>query len=87
MRCYIFTHDDCGRTFNAQEIDCNGAEEALQLGSAPVAGDPVKVWCGPRRLARFEAAGAATAKAGAVGAELEGLLSANAAKSAREQLT
>ena len=39
---------------NAQEIDCNSAEEALQLGSAAVADDPVEVWCGPRRFARFE---------------------------------
>jgi hypothetical protein len=54
MRCYIFTLDDRGRTLNAQEIDCNNAEEALQLGSAAVANDPVEVWCGPRRLARFE---------------------------------
>jgi hypothetical protein len=54
MRCYIFTLDGCGRTLNAQEIDCNNAEEALQLGSAAVANDPVEVWCGPRRLARFE---------------------------------
>jgi hypothetical protein len=54
MRCYIFTLDDCGRTLKAQEIDCNNAEEALQLGSAAVANDPVEVWCGPRRLARFE---------------------------------
>ncbi|WP_409192591.1 hypothetical protein [Bradyrhizobium sp. RDM4] len=54
MRCYIFTLDDCGRTLNAQEIDCNSAEEALQLGSAAVADDPVEVWCGARRLARFE---------------------------------
>ncbi|MCK1406788.1 hypothetical protein [Bradyrhizobium sp. 76] len=54
MRCYIFTLDDCGRTLEAQEIDCNSAEEALQLGSAAVATDPIEVWCGPRRLARFE---------------------------------
>ncbi|MCS3765800.1 MULTISPECIES: hypothetical protein [Bradyrhizobium] len=54
MRCYIFTLYDCGRTLNAQEIDCNNAEEALQLGSPAVANDPVEVWCGPRRLARFE---------------------------------
>jgi hypothetical protein len=54
MRCYIFTLDDCGSTLNAHEIDCNNAEEALQLGSAAVANDPVEVWCGPRRLARFE---------------------------------
>ncbi|MGM4877818.1 hypothetical protein AB7645_42070 [Bradyrhizobium sp. 956_D2_N1_5] len=54
MRCYLSTLDDCGSTLNAQEIDCNSAEEALQLGSAAVANDPVEVWCGPRRLARFE---------------------------------
>ncbi|MBW5434544.1 hypothetical protein FXB41_07060 [Bradyrhizobium canariense] len=54
MRCYIFTLDDCGSTLKAHEIDCNNAEEALQLGSAAVANDPVEVWCGPRRLARFE---------------------------------
>jgi hypothetical protein len=54
MRCYLFTLDDCGRTLNAREIDCNNTEEALQLGSAAVANDPVEVWCGPRRLARFE---------------------------------
>jgi hypothetical protein len=54
MRCYLFTLDDCGRALNAQEIDCNNTEEALQLGSAAVANDPVEVWCGPRRLARFE---------------------------------
>ncbi|MGY4427953.1 hypothetical protein ACVWWO_000430 [Bradyrhizobium sp. F1.13.1] len=54
MRCYIFTLNDCGSTLNAHEIDCNSAEEALQLGSAAVANDPVEVWCGPRRLARFE---------------------------------
>jgi hypothetical protein len=54
MRCHIFTLDDCGRTLNAQEIDCNNAEEALQLGSAALANHPVEVWCGPRRLARFE---------------------------------
>ena len=54
MRCHIFTVDDYGRTLNAQEIDCNNAEEAAQLSSAAVANDPVEVWCGPRRLARFE---------------------------------
>lgn len=54
MRCYLFILDDCGRALNAQEIDCNNAEEALQLGSAAVANDFVEVWCGPRRLARFE---------------------------------
>src|SRR5438105_14121965 len=54
MRCYILTLDDCGRTQNAQEIDCDNAEEALQLGSAAVANEPVEVWCGPRRLTRFE---------------------------------
>jgi hypothetical protein len=54
MRCYIFTLDDCGRILNAQEIDCDSAEEALQLGSAAVADDPVEVWCGRRRLGRFE---------------------------------
>ena len=54
MRCYIFTVDDDGRTLNAQEIDCNNADEALQLGSAAVADDHVEVWCGSRRLARFE---------------------------------
>jgi hypothetical protein len=54
MRCYIFTLDDCGRTLNAQEIDCDSAEEALQLGSAAVADVPVEVWCGRRRLGRFE---------------------------------
>jgi hypothetical protein len=54
MRCYLFTLDDCGSALNAQEIDCNNTEEALQLGSAAVANDPVEVWCGPRRLARFE---------------------------------
>lgn len=42
MRCYLFTLDDCGSTLNAQEIDCNNAEEALQLGSAAVANDPVE---------------------------------------------
>jgi hypothetical protein len=50
MRCYIFTLDDRGGTLNAQEIDCNSAEEALQLGSAAVADDPVEVWCGPAVL-------------------------------------
>jgi hypothetical protein len=54
MRCHLFTLDDCGRTLSAQEIDCSSAEEALQLGSAAVANDPVEIWCGPRRLARFE---------------------------------
>jgi hypothetical protein len=54
MRCYIFTVDDRGRTLNAQEIDCNNADEALQLGSAAVADDHFEVWCGLRRLARFE---------------------------------
>ena len=54
MRCYIFTLDDCGKALDAREIDCNNAEDALQLGSAAVANDPVEVWCGPRRLARFE---------------------------------
>lgn len=54
MRCYPFILDDCGRALNAQEIDCNNAEEALQLGSAAVANDLVEVWCGRRRLARFE---------------------------------
>jgi hypothetical protein len=54
MRCYIFTVDDWGRTQNAQEIDCNNADEALQLGSAAVADDHFEVWCGLRRLARFE---------------------------------
>ena len=54
MRCYIFTLDDDGRTLNAREIDCNNADEALQLGSAAVADDHVEVWCGSRRLARFE---------------------------------
>ena len=54
MRCHIFTLDNCGRTLNAQEIDCNNAEEAVQLGSAAVANDPVEVWYGPRRLALFE---------------------------------
>ncbi|UFW43423.1 hypothetical protein [Bradyrhizobium sp. WSM471] len=54
MRCHIFTLDDCGGILNAQEIDCINAEEALQLGSAAAAVDPVEVWCGPRRLARFE---------------------------------
>ncbi|WP_156163269.1 MULTISPECIES: hypothetical protein [unclassified Bradyrhizobium] len=47
MRCYIFTLDDCGRTLKAQEIDCNNAEEALQLGSAAVANDPVEVLIRP----------------------------------------
>jgi hypothetical protein len=54
MRCSIFALDDYGRTLNAQAIDCNNAAEALQLGSAAVANDPIEVWCGPRRLARFE---------------------------------
>ncbi|WLB24203.1 hypothetical protein [Bradyrhizobium japonicum] len=54
MRCYLFTLDDCVRTLNAQEVDCRNAEEALQLGSAAVASDPVEVSRGPRRLARFE---------------------------------
>jgi hypothetical protein len=53
MRCYIFTVDNYGRTLNAQEIDCNNVDEALQLGSAAVADDHVEVWCGSRRLARF----------------------------------
>lgn len=54
MRCYLFILDDCGRALNTQEIDCNSAEDALQLGSAAVANELVEVWCGPRRLARFE---------------------------------
>lgn len=54
MRCYLFTLDDCGSTLNAQEIDCNNVEEALQLGSPAVANHPVEVWCGPRCFARFE---------------------------------
>jgi uncharacterized coiled-coil protein SlyX len=54
MRCLIFAIDDWGSTLDAQAIDCISAEEALQLGSAAVEDDPVEVWCGPRRLARFE---------------------------------
>jgi hypothetical protein len=46
MRCYIFTLDDDGRTLNAREIDCNNADEALQLGSASAAEDHVEFWCG-----------------------------------------
>jgi hypothetical protein len=54
MRCLIFAIDDWGSTLGAQAIDCISAEEALQLGSATVEDNPVEVWCGPRRLARFE---------------------------------
>jgi hypothetical protein len=54
MRCLIFAIADWGSTSDAQAIDCIGAEEALQLGSAAVEDDPVEVWCGPRRLAHFE---------------------------------
>jgi uncharacterized coiled-coil protein SlyX len=54
MRCLIFAINDWGSTLDAQAIDCISAEEALQLGSAAVEDDPVEVWCGSRRLARFE---------------------------------
>lgn len=54
MRCYIFTHDDGGKTLEVQEIECGSSEEVLQLGSAAVANQSIEVWCGPRRLARFE---------------------------------
>ncbi|MCK1409400.1 hypothetical protein [Bradyrhizobium sp. 76] len=54
MLCYIFTLDDWGKTLDVQEIECGSAEEALQLGSAGVAHQPTEVWCGPRRLGRFE---------------------------------
>jgi len=54
MRCYIFTLDDWGKTLDVQEINCGSLEEALQLCSAGVANQPIEVWCGPRRLGRFE---------------------------------
>ena len=54
MRCYIFTLDDWGKTLDVQEIECGNAEEALQLGSAGKANQPIEVWCGPRRPGRFE---------------------------------
>lgn len=54
MRCHIFTLDDWGRTLDVQEVDCGSTEEALQLGSAAVINEAIEVWCGPRRLGRFE---------------------------------
>jgi hypothetical protein len=54
MRCYIFTLDGWGKTLDVQEIECVSAEEALQFGSAGVANQLIEVWCGPRRLGRFE---------------------------------
>lgn len=42
------------KTLDVQEIECGNAEEALQLGSAGEANQPIEVWCGPRRLGRFE---------------------------------
>ncbi|MET4296939.1 hypothetical protein ABIB06_007704 [Bradyrhizobium sp. LB8.2] len=54
MRCHIFTRDDWGKTLDVQETECGSPEEALQLGSAGVANQPTEVWCGPRRLGRFE---------------------------------
>ncbi|MGY4371834.1 hypothetical protein ACVW1A_007899 [Bradyrhizobium sp. LB1.3] len=50
MRCYIFTLDYWGKTLDVQEIECGSAEEALQLGSAGVANEPIEVWCGPRSV-------------------------------------
>jgi hypothetical protein len=57
MRCYIFTLDGWGKTLDVQEIECGSPEEALQLGSAGVANEPIEVWCGPRSVGLSQSEG------------------------------